>query len=277
VLYPLSYGGPLLNVEKPTAWRDGVLHGLPSTGVEETITADGLRLAVYRDGDPGRPALVLVHGFPDTARVWEPLVNQLADRFHVVRYDVRGMGGSQAPAGEAGFRIERLAEDVVRVSEATGKRVHLVGHDWGAVQGWRAVADRPDLFASFTAISGPDLGHAGDWYRRNFPSRATLIQLARSWYMAFFRIPRLADLWFDPNGLALYRQNLGRDHEARRIATRVLQIVPTRDRYVTPALTASAREWCDDLTERRAPAGHWVIQTHPEVVASWITEFVAES
>ena len=244
--------------------------------MDEVITGDGLRLRVYEDGDPTRPTVLLVHGFPDTSRVWDPLVRELRGRFHVVRYDVRGVGGSEGPPETEAYRIERLADDLNRVAEATGKRVHLVGHDWGAVQGWRAVADRPEGFGSFTAISGPDLGHASDWYRRNFPSRDSINQLARSWYMAAFKIPRLPELFFDRGGLNLYRANIGREHRPRRIGTRVLQIVPTRDRYVTPALSSSAQDWCDDLTVRKTPAGHWVIRTHPEVVAAWITEFVAE-
>ncbi|GAA3435932.1 alpha/beta fold hydrolase [Kutzneria kofuensis] len=242
--------------------------------MDEVITGDGLRLAVYVDGDAGNPTVLLVHGFPDTAKVWDPLVRELRSRFRVVRYDVRGVGGSEAPKNLSGFGIERLADDLRRVAEATKGPVHLVGHDWGAVQGWRAVAE--GSFESFTAISGPDLGHASDWYRRNFPSRETLSQLARSWYMGAFKIPKVPDLFFPSNGLALYRANIGRKHEPRRITTRTLQIVPTRDRYVTPALTASAEPWCDDLTVKKAPAGHWVIRSHPELVASWITEFTLE-
>ena len=250
----------------PTVW-----------GVEETITADGLRLVVYEEGEPAGPTVLLVHGFPDTAEVWEPLVGQLKGRFRVVRYDVRGVGRSEGPHQTEGYRIERLADDLIRVVEATGnKRVHLVGHDWGAVQGWRAVAERPEVFESFTAISGPDLGHASDWYQRNFPSWDTAKQLARSWYMAAFKVPKAPDLFFPTNGLNLYRANIGREHEPRRIATRSLLIVPTKDRFVTPAFSGSANAWCEALTVKTVPAGHWVIKTHPEVVAAWIEEIARQ-
>jgi pimeloyl-ACP methyl ester carboxylesterase len=245
-------------------------------GVEKTITGDGLRLRVYEEGVSAGPTVLLVHGFPDTAKVWDGLVGELKQRFRVVRYDVRGAGGSEGPGETNAYRIEKLADDLVRVAEATGSRVHLVGHDWGAVQGWRAVAERPEAFESFTAISGPDLGHASDWYRRNFPSRETVEQLARSWYMGAFKIPKLPDLVFPTSGLALYRANIGREHEARRIATRVLQIVPTKDRYVTPALAGASTRWCDDVRVKTVPAGHWVIRDQPEVVAAWIEEFTRE-
>jgi pimeloyl-ACP methyl ester carboxylesterase len=240
--------------------------------LDEVITGDGWRLRAYEEGRRSGPTVVLVHGFPDTAAVWERLVRELRGRFRVVRYDVRGMGKSEGPAETEGYGVERLAEDVVRVAEATGERVHLVGHDWGAVQGWRAVADRPEAFESFTAISGPDLGHASDWYGRNFPSRETVGQLARSWYMGVFKVPGLADMVLPSNGLKLYRANIGKEHRPRRIGTRTLLIVPTRDRYVTPAMARSAEPWCERLTVRTVPAGHWVIRSHPEVVAAWIGE-----
>ena len=98
--------------------------------VDEVITGDGLRLRVYEDGDRDNPTVLLVHGFPDTAKVWEPLVGELRDRFHVVRYDVRGMGGSQRASSREGYRVERLADDVIRVAQATGKRpAYAIGSD----------------------------------------------------------------------------------------------------------------------------------------------------
>ncbi|MEV6602853.1 alpha/beta fold hydrolase [Kutzneria sp. NPDC051319] len=243
--------------------------------MDDVMTGDGLRLRVYEDGAATNPTVLLVHGFPDTAAVWEPLVRELKDSFRVVWYDVRGMGGSEALATREGYRIECLKDDVIRVAEAAGGKVHLVGHDWGAVQGWRAVQEH--AFESFTAISGPDLGHASDWYARNFPSKDTVNQLIRSWYMAAFKIPKLPDLIFPTAGLELYRANIGQKYEPKRIATRTLQIIPTKDAFVTPALMKAAERWCDDLTVKTVPAGHWVIKTHPEVVATWIKEFARES
>ncbi|MFC0544017.1 alpha/beta fold hydrolase [Kutzneria chonburiensis] len=240
----------------------------------DVITEDGLRLRVYEDGDPKGPRVLLVHGFPDTAEVWEPLVKELKDSFRVVRYDVRGMGGSEGPTTTEGYGIERLKDDLRRVAEATRAK-HLVGHDWGAVQGWRAVVDHP--FDTFTAISGPDLGHASYWYEKNFPSKETVNQLARSWYMAAFKIPKLPDLIFPRAGLELYRANIGRSHQAQRITTKTLLVVPTKDRFVTPAMAKAAEPWCDDLTVKTLPAGHWVIKEQPHILASWIKELTRKS
>ena len=97
--------------------------------------------------------------------MWAPVVERLAERFHVVTYDVRGAGGSSAPRGSAAYRLDRLADDFDAVCRAVApsdplRPVHLVGHDWGGIQGWEFVT-RPRFagrVASFTAIAGPALG-----------------------------------------------------------------------------------------------------------------------
>ncbi len=141
-----------------------------------------------------------MHGYPDTHRVWDELIDVLSDRFHVITYDVRGMGASTAGAG--GFALATLVEDLEAVIDAfePDRAVHLVGHDWGAFQCWAAVAE-PRLrtrVASFTAIAGPRLDATPAWIRRRLrASRAAIAQLAsqarRSWYVGAFMIPRLPE------------------------------------------------------------------------------------
>ncbi|MEU5157858.1 alpha/beta fold hydrolase, partial [Glycomyces sp. NPDC021274] len=57
----------------------------------------GIELCVAELGDPDRPTVMLVHGYPDSKEVWSEVARRLADRFHVVLYDVRGCGRSTAP------------------------------------------------------------------------------------------------------------------------------------------------------------------------------------
>src|SRR5689334_16894269 len=100
------------------------------------VDSGGLRLAVRVTGDPGRPTVLLVHGYPDNSAVWDGVVARLAGRFRVVRYDVRGHGESDAPPDRAGYRMRHLAADLVAVVRATSPDtpVHLVAHDWGSIQ-----------------------------------------------------------------------------------------------------------------------------------------------
>ncbi len=151
---------------------------------------------------PGRPTVVLVHGYPDQQDVWRSLVSRLPlDAWHVVTYDVRGAGSSDAPPDQDGYRTERLVDDLVAVLDdllPDGEKVHLVGHDWGSAQLWDAVAveaSDPRLsgrIASYTSISAPSLDHAG-WLMRNRRGRGRALarQGLASWYIGFFKLPVL--------------------------------------------------------------------------------------
>jgi pimeloyl-ACP methyl ester carboxylesterase len=252
-----------------------------------------LRVRVVESGVGGAVAVVLAHGFPDTSEVWGGVARRLGERFRVVRYDVRGAGGSEAPAGTEGYRVERLVEDLVAVVEAVGGPVHLVGHDWGSVQGWAAVRARPELFLSFTSISGPDLGQVAHWVRRN---RLRPLKVAgvlwRSWYIAGFKVPVLPELvWRVPavrrwlragrrelvNGLGMYRANVGRSPRPGKITVRVHQIELVEDPYVVREHLEAAEPWVDELSRSRIHAGHWAPRTHPEQVARHIEDAIEDA
>jgi pimeloyl-ACP methyl ester carboxylesterase len=167
------------------------------------VQGAGLSLFVTEAGDPGRPTTLLVHGFPDTSAVWDPVADRLSESFHVVRYDVRGAGQSDVPTRRSEYALSFLVDDMAAVMRATSPDapVHLLAHDWGSVQSWETVTtpELADRFASFTSISGPPLDHAGLWARRHRtlqPSDLlrTVRQALHSWYIAFFHLPLLPEL-----------------------------------------------------------------------------------
>src|SRR5947199_5959354 len=110
--------------------------------IQRMVSSVGAEIALIEAGDPAAPTVIFVHGYPDTKELWEAVLRQLADRFHVVAYDVRGAGASDAPRGPWAYTLKRLADDLEAVSRAVapGGRFHLVGHDWGGVQGWEFAA-----------------------------------------------------------------------------------------------------------------------------------------
>jgi pimeloyl-ACP methyl ester carboxylesterase len=276
---------------------------------------DGVPLAVYLDGDPAAADTVLaLHGYPDNAAMWDALVDLLAVGHRVVRYDVRGAGRSGSPAGRSGYRLAQLADDARAVLDAVApdRPVHLVGHDWGSVQGWYFLTS-PRLagrIASFTSISGPSLDQVRPWLlgqlRAGRPG-PVLRQLAHSAYIPFFLLPLLPELGWRSglvdrllghrpgragwrsrsdalHGLELYRANLltrgrrGRSagSRSRRIDVPVQVLAPSRDRYVTPELQLAApRGYVDRLSGRPMPGGHWLPVSRPELVAAAVTEFIA--
>jgi pimeloyl-ACP methyl ester carboxylesterase len=183
------------------------------------VDAGDVRLAAYVSGPRDAPPIVLVHGYPDSAAVWEPVRAQLDSRYRVICYDVRGAGASQAPTTRDGYRIERLAADLCAVVNATcGEQpFHLVGHDWGSIQSWEAVTDTrfKGRIRSFTSISGPCLDHASvalrgtrDAHNKHSVAkrspRLSIRQLLRSWYIFFFHLPWLPELVWRMGGLRMW-------------------------------------------------------------------------
>lgn len=179
---------------------------------ERRVRTGGIELCVAELGDPGRPTVVLVHGYPDSKEVWSEVASRLADRFHVVLYDVRGHGRSSAPRPlRGGFTLEKLTDDFLAVADAVspGRPVHLVGHDWGSVQSWEfvTVERTKGRVASFTSMSGPSLDHFGHWINKRLtrPTPRRIGQLlgqgAKSWYVYLLHTPVLPELaWRGPLG-----------------------------------------------------------------------------
>ncbi|MGQ5634494.1 MULTISPECIES: SDR family oxidoreductase [unclassified Streptomyces] len=179
---------------------------------ELRVATGGVELCVAELGDPDRPTVLLVHGYPDSKEVWSEVAVRLADRFHVVLYDVRGHGRSTAPKPlRGGFTLPKLTDDFLAVANAVSpdRPVHLVGHDWGSVQSWEfvTVERTKGRIASFTSISGPSLDHFGHWInarvKRPTPRRVgqLLGQGAKSWYVYLLHTPALPELaWRGPLG-----------------------------------------------------------------------------
>lgn len=234
------------------------------------VASGDLSLAVREydapGGGSGAPHVVLVHGFPDNQRMWEPVAERLRGAgMHVITYDVRGAGASDAPADVSGYRTDRLVDDLVAVVDATvpeGDPVHLVGHDWGSVQLWEAVLSAADdsrlrgRIASFVSASGPALDHMAYLARHTHGRRLRLLrQAGSSWYVYFFQLPFVPELvWrtahrpigalaarLEPglehsqwgpevardaaNGVNLYRANIGRMRRPRERHTAVPVLV----------------------------------------------------
>jgi pimeloyl-ACP methyl ester carboxylesterase len=275
----------------------------------EVVAPDGVRLAVYESGPAAAPTVVAVHGYPDNHSLWDDVVRLLVPDFHVVTYDVRGAGASDKPRDRRAYRMNRLVDDLRTVLDATSpeRPVHLVGHDWGSIQSWPAVTDErlAGRIASFTSISGPSLDYSSAWLRqvRRHPL-LSLRQLAHSYYIVLFQLPRLPELAAQrgiiargvqraggrpdapgrtadaTHGVELYRANM-----LRRIArprpvpadVPVQLIVADQDPFATPELVVGAIEpWVPNLTVVPVSGGHWLVSQQPELFARLIRDFAAQ-
>ncbi|HMC05047.1 MAG TPA: alpha/beta fold hydrolase [Actinomycetota bacterium] len=146
----------------------------------------------------GRP-VVLLHGFPDSGRLWRNQVPALAGAgFQVIVPDLRGYGRSDKPAEVEAYRMPLLAMDVVGILDTLGAgRAHIVGHDWGAALAWVAAAFAPDRVDHLAVLS---VGHPSAF------RTAGLRQREKSWYMLLFQFPGLAEEWLSADDWAETRQ-----------------------------------------------------------------------
>jgi NAD(P)-dependent dehydrogenase (short-subunit alcohol dehydrogenase family)/pimeloyl-ACP methyl ester carboxylesterase len=168
-------------------------------------STDGVRIAVYEQGNPSGPTVVLVHGWPDSHVVWDGVVPLLAAHFRIVRYDNRGVGKTSAPKPVSAYTTACYADDFAAVIDAVapGEPVHVLAHDWGSAGMWEYLT-RPgasDHVASFTSVSGPSADHLrhfiiGSLMRPYRPLRflRALSQFLSFSYMGFFAIPVVAPL-----------------------------------------------------------------------------------
>jgi pimeloyl-ACP methyl ester carboxylesterase len=138
----------------------------PGIRTRDVPGINGLTMHVLEAGEPGRPCLLLLHGFPELAYSWRKVMLPLAAAgYHVIAPDQRGYGrttgwDSDYDGDLASFRMLNLTRDVVGLLYAYGIRkvAAVVGHDFGAsVAGWCALT-RPDIFAAMAVMSAPFTG-----------------------------------------------------------------------------------------------------------------------
>ena len=146
-------------------------------------TARG-RFVALAAGERGRPAVLVLHGFPDAPTTLRPLLAALAARgLRAIAPWMRGY----APSPRGGpFDAETLADDAIACADVAspGAPVFLLGHDWGAVATYVACARHRARIAAAVTLAVP--------HPIAFLRGARAAQLARSWYMLFLQLPGAA-------------------------------------------------------------------------------------
>lgn len=148
------------------------------------LQVNGLHMHVRSVGQG--PAVVLLHGFPDTHMVWRKQIGPLVKAgYRVLAPDLRGYGQTDAPEAVSAYRLEHVCADVLGMLDALGiARARIVGHDWGAVAGWMLCTDAPERVEQFVTLS---VGHPAAFIH------AGLDQKLRSAYLLWFMMPGLAE------------------------------------------------------------------------------------
>lgn len=252
------------------------------------------------------PVVLLLHGFPDSRRLWRHQVPALvAAGYRVVAPDLRGFGGAPKPQSPESYALPAVMEEVVAMADARGvDAFSLVGHDWGAAVAWLTAAFYPDRVDRLVALS---VGAPGT------PGTETIAQREKSWYFYFFQF-EVAEAWLRHDDWALFREwtrgngdtdryveDLARDGALTAglnwyranvrpgppsddpppypdVQCPTLGVWPEGDDYLTEAhVTGStakvAGEW---RYERVEGASHWVMLDRPGEVNELLVDFVAD-
>lgn len=274
-------------------------HPMPALPKQRFIDHAGQRLALLQLGRG--PEVLLLHGFPDTAWSFLPVMRQIADAgYRATAVFMRGYAPS-ALAPDDDYRIETLASDVLGVLDALdAPRAAVVGHDWGAAAAYAAAQKAPERIDTLVTAALPHL-------RRLLGALASR-QAWRSRYMLRFQLPgaprrfargdaleRLIREWspswqFTAEGLAPLRESLDVPARARallryyRLLPGQLAHGPTRRRLLAPVpvpatVISAAEDGCIGAEcflgqeahfpaglqlERLAGAGHFMHCERPE-------------
>jgi pimeloyl-ACP methyl ester carboxylesterase len=152
--------------------------------ITKTVDANGLSFPVVDMG--AGPAVLLLHGFPDSRFLWRNQIGPLVQAgFRVIAPDLRGFGDAPKPTAVQDYRLPVIARDVIGILDALGiKQARVVAHDWGAGLAWYLAAAHADRVERLVALSVGAGGTSGT---------STLAQREKSWYFLFFQYEGIAE------------------------------------------------------------------------------------
>jgi pimeloyl-ACP methyl ester carboxylesterase len=263
------------------------------------LEVNGIRMHAVTAGQG--PAVVLLHGFPDTHVVWRKQIGPLAEAgYRVVAVDLRGYGRSDAPVGVHEYTLEKLRTDVLALLDALGiDRTVLIGHDWGGIIGWQIAALAPARLRGYVALSTGHpaaIAHAGVMQRLRMtyvlgfvmPGIAEHTLRAGDWFLMrqFTAEPGQADYWrrdlSAPGRLTAalnyYRANLSLalPQPYPRVTVPVMGIWSDRDPALGERQMRDSAHYVDgEFRFERVPgADHWLQLTAHERVNALLLSFL---
>ncbi|MBF6468506.1 alpha/beta hydrolase [Nocardia beijingensis] len=148
------------------------------------VDLDGARLFVRAMGTG--PAIVFVHGFPQTSNAWSKQIRPIADAgYKVIAPDLRGFGRSSGPGKVDGYDADTVSADLVGLLDWAGEKdAVFVGHDIGAIIVWHLARAHPSRVRGVAALSVPCLPRA-----TRPPTELLSAALGQDHYLLFFQVP----------------------------------------------------------------------------------------
>jgi pimeloyl-ACP methyl ester carboxylesterase len=153
------------------------------TIASRTVSVDGVKLHYLTDGHG--PAVILLHGYTQTSRMWKPVIPRLAEKFTVIAPDLPGIGDSEIPAN--GLDMKNAAIRIHALAKSLGvEKARIVGHDIGLMVAYAYAAQFPaeteklvvmDAFLPGVAGWEDVYNNPGIWhFRFNGPTPEALVR-----------------------------------------------------------------------------------------------------
>jgi pimeloyl-ACP methyl ester carboxylesterase len=97
----------------------------------------GIEMDAYTAGDPSNPAIIFLHGFPESHRTWRHQIAVFSDRFYCIAPDQRGYRGTSKPQEVDAYTADKLTADIFALADALDVENFIIaGHDWGGAIAW---------------------------------------------------------------------------------------------------------------------------------------------
>ncbi len=195
-------------------------------------------------GDSSRPAILLLHGFPDSAAMWANTIDLLcASGYRCIAPDTLGCGQSEIAPRVREYNVLEIVKDHIALLDKLGlEQVFVVGHDWGAVQAWLLAAHYPHRVRKLAVMS---VGHPTSY------ARAGLGQKLAGWYIVYFCLAGLSERLLRGRGRFSLARVFGSHPDMVEVSARLSE--PGR-------LTAALRIY-------RASLSTVLLKSHPKVSA----------
>jgi pimeloyl-ACP methyl ester carboxylesterase len=161
--------------------------------ISRNAEIDGVKLH-YTTGGHG-PSLILLHGYAETSRMWNPILPVLGEKFTIIAPDLPGIGDSEIPA--SGLDMKTAAIRIHALARSLGvEKARVVGHDIGLMVAYAYAAQFPaeveklvvmDAFLPGVGDWGAVYNNPGIWhFRFNGPTPEALVQGRERIYFAYF-------------------------------------------------------------------------------------------
>lgn len=157
------------------------------------LQIDGIDILVEGSTRPDAPTIVMIHGWPDTYRLWDAQVTALKEQYRCVRFTLPGFDIGKPARARSIDELVGFFEQVVRAVSPTRPVIFML-HDWGCLFGYEFYMRHPSLVRR---IIGVDIGDAGatDYLRSLNPKAKLMIVSYQSWLAIAWALGGAAGDW----------------------------------------------------------------------------------